>query len=83
MVVYLLHFNKPLHHARHYLGSATSLTKRLRQHRSGNGARLLEVLKDLGITWRLARVWVGDRELERRLKRQKNSPRFCPFCSGG
>lgn len=29
----------------------------------------------------LAEVWFGDRRLERQLKRQKNSPKFCPICA--
>jgi predicted GIY-YIG superfamily endonuclease len=78
--VYLIHFDTPLHHARHYLGWTTNLKARLEAHRRGNGARLMEVITEAGITWRLARTWEGGRELERHLKRQKNSPRFCPIC---
>ena len=53
------------------------------QHRAGNGARLMEVIKDAGIEWKLVRVWPGDRGLERRLKRRKNTPRrLCPVCRG-
>jgi predicted GIY-YIG superfamily endonuclease len=78
--VYLIHFDTPLHHARHYLGWTTDLEARLEAHRQGNGARLMEVITEAGITWKLARTWEGGRELERHLKRQKNSPRFCPIC---
>lgn len=31
MPVYLLYFNEPYHHARHYLSSADDLDERLRQ----------------------------------------------------
>jgi hypothetical protein len=34
-----------------------------------------------GIDWQLARTWLGDRDLERRLKRQHNAPRLCPVCN--
>jgi predicted GIY-YIG superfamily endonuclease len=79
--VYLLHFSRPLHHARHYLGSTSDLDQRLNEHRSGQGARLLEVITDLGISFELARTWEGDRKPERRLKNRHNAPRLCPICS--
>lgn len=50
-------------------------------HRLGRGARLCEVAKERGITFKVAEVWMGDRSLERQLKRQKNSRRFCPICN--
>jgi predicted GIY-YIG superfamily endonuclease len=78
--VYLLHFDRPYAHARHYLGYAADLDARLAQHASGNGARLLQVVMEAGISWTLARTWPGGREVEHRLKRQKNSPRLCPIC---
>ncbi len=81
--VYLIHFDKPYRHAQHYLGYTNDLDARLAAHASGNGARLMEVVANAGITWRLAQTWAGGRELERRLKRQKNSPRLCPICNGG
>ena len=80
--VYLLHFSRPLHHARHYLGSTSDLDARLAQHRAGRGARLLEVVIGLGITFEVTRTWDGDRQLERQLKRRKASPRLCPVCRG-
>jgi hypothetical protein len=81
--VYLAHFSTNLHHARHYLGFCNDLGQRMAQHRAGTGARLMEVLKQAGIEWKLVRVWPGDRGLERRLKRRKNTPRrLCPVCMG-
>lgn len=80
-MVYLLHFDQPYKHARHYLGSADDLDARLARHASGNGARLIEVISQAGITWRLARTWPGGRDLERQLKRRKNTPTLCPLCS--
>lgn len=79
-MVYLLHFQRRYRHAGHYLGWTANLRERLRAHRSGNGARLLEVITEAGINWTLARTWEGGRDLERRLKAQKNSPRLCPIC---
>jgi len=85
--VYLLHFHTKLHHAGHYLGSSSHLDTRLALHRAGNGARLMEVVSDAGISWELARLWECDcREaslaLERKLKHRHESPRLCPICRG-
>jgi predicted GIY-YIG superfamily endonuclease len=81
--VYLIHFLKPYKHARHYLGYSTNLDKRITDHLCGMGARLLEVVTDAGIEWRLVRTWPGDRELERQLKNRKDAPRLCPICNPG
>ena len=79
--VYLIHFNTPFKHARHYLGFSDDLNQRLTDHLCGKGSRLMEVVTDAGIEWTLARVWSGDRKFERRLKNRKNSPALCPICS--
>jgi|SRR5579885_862167 len=82
-VVYLIHFDQPYYHARHYLGTTNDLAHRLEQHRRGRrfgGARLMEVVTLQGITWRVARLWSGGRDVERQLKAQKNSCRLCPIC---
>jgi hypothetical protein len=55
----------------------------LAQHRSGNGARLMEIVTAAGIAWKVVRTWAGDRTFERSLKRRKNTPRrLCPVCRG-
>jgi predicted GIY-YIG superfamily endonuclease len=81
-VIYLLHFSEPYKHARHYVGFATNLDKRLESHARGTGARLLEVITQSGIRFQLARTWQGSRKDERAIKNQKNSPRLCPVCKG-
>jgi len=85
--IYLIHFDEPLGdlanprgQARHYLGFTTDLESRLDTHASGNGSAIMAAVTKAGISWRLARVWRGDRSAERRLKNQHNSPRFCPIC---
>ena len=80
--VYLIHFNRAYHHARHYLGFSTDLDKRITDHLCGMGARLMEVVTAAKIEWKVARTWSGDRKLERRLKNRKEAPALCPVCSG-
>lgn len=78
--VYLLHFDRPYHHARHYIGCTSNLAQRLRDHRAGRGARLMEVIVQAGISFRVARVWDGGRTVERKLKDRKNAGDLCPIC---
>lgn len=79
-VVYVIHFDVPYRHARHYTGWARDLEARRAAHRAGRGARLLEVLARAGIGWTLARTWDGSRSRERQLKRQGGASRRCPIC---
>jgi predicted GIY-YIG superfamily endonuclease len=79
--VYLLHFDRPYEHARHYLGWTDHLESRLEAHRAGRGANLLAVLKRAGIGFELARTWTpADRRRERQIKRQGGLSRSCPAC---
>lgn len=83
--VYLIHFTTPYCHARHYLGytSKTSPDERLNEHLNARfkGNALVYRAYAEGHDPRLAHVWVGvERDMERKLKRQKNISRFCPLC---
>jgi predicted GIY-YIG superfamily endonuclease len=79
--VYLLHFSESYKHAAHYLGwTSGPLEERLRQHQSGTGARLIEVVTNTGITFELARTWSGSRKDERGKKRQGGAGMLCPIC---
>jgi len=78
--IYLLHFDRPYRHARHYTGWASDLDTRLAEHTAGRGARLLAFITDAGIGWTLARIWTGTRARERGLKRQGGASRRCPHC---
>ena len=78
--VYLIHFNKPYRHARHYLGFTENLDKRITDHLCGMGARLMEVITNAKIEWKISRTWQGDRKLERRLK-NAHGPHLCPECN--
>lgn len=82
-MLYLLHFDKPYKHARHYLGfteSEETLQARLDAHLEGRGARLLEVITEHGIGFSLAVILDGDRTEERRLKNTAHPERICPLC---
>jgi hypothetical protein len=51
------------------------------EHLAGRGARLIEVITQAGIGFRLARTWPGvTRARERQLKRQGGASRHCPIC---
>lgn len=81
--VYLLHFSRPFKHARHYLGWADDIERRVAEHRSGNGraGRLCQVVVAEGIELALARTWEGaGRNEERRLKNRGGASRLCPIC---
>ncbi|MDE3097581.1 MAG: hypothetical protein KGK07_16465 [Chloroflexota bacterium] len=83
--VYLLHFDRAYKHARHYLGWTTDLEARLRRHRGegekdGRGSRLVEIVMAAGIDFEVARLWRGDRHLERRIK-GRGLAAYCPICS--
>jgi predicted GIY-YIG superfamily endonuclease len=79
-LVYLLHFDVPFKHARHYMGSTGDLEARLAEHASGRGARLLFWVHRAGIGWTLSRTWEGGRVRERQLKARGHG-RHCPICT--
>lgn len=79
--VYLIHFNEPLAHSNHYIGYTNNLEKRMDRHARDDGAKILKILKEKGIGWKVVKVWVGgDRKLEKRLKNRGGASRICPIC---
>jgi len=80
--VYLIHFDEPYKHAQHYIGWTTDVEQRILCHKSGGGARLLQVLNENGLNWQLVRVWEGvSRGFERKLKSMKKAWQYCPICN--
>ncbi len=80
-VNYLLHFTPPYRHARHYLGFADDLPRRLRRQATGRGANLVAVALAAGCSFELVWLRLGSRDDERRWKNQKAAPRLlCPVC---
>jgi len=83
-IIYLLHFEPPYKHAKHYLGWASdrSWLERLEQQTRGlaNCANLVRVAIDAGCTVVVARIWEGvDRNKERKMKKWGKS-HLCPIC---
>jgi hypothetical protein len=81
--IYILHFDVPDHHARHYVGYCAdgTLEQRVAGHRAGEGPRLMLAIELADIGFTVALNHPGDRHFERSLKRPKNTSRFCPLCS--
>jgi predicted GIY-YIG superfamily endonuclease len=79
-MIYLLHFDPPYKHAKHYLGYSADPVKRFERHKAGHGARLVKVAMAAGV--KMVLVWVksGNRKLERRLKGH-SSTRICTVCT--
>lgn len=80
--VYLIHFERPFRHARHYVGWSEQLEARLAHHRNGNGSRLMAAVTAAGIEWQVVRTWPGSRDDERRLHKLKGATKICPECAG-
>ena len=83
-VIYLLHFDAPLHKALHYLGQTklNRLEQRLREHAQGRGASITRALAARGIGFTLVRTWpMTATDMETKMKRRGHFKRLCPLCS--
>jgi len=83
-MIYLIHIDPPVSHAKHYLGWTTPerLAVRLRHHEQGKGARLLLAALERGALVRLVRLWRDGSILEeRRIKRTSRLAVHCPVCN--
>lgn len=86
-VIYLVHFERPFGHAKHYLGfTDLTLRERFARHKSlakiRRGSALLRAVLEAGIGFKVVRIWpAGDRNEERRMKGNGKSWR-CPVCCG-
>lgn len=83
--IYILHFDTPNAHAEHYCGSTESLKQRLEAHADQHGARLIEAIQEKGHSWRLGALATCTkttmRRIERSLKDNHNTPRYCQICN--
>lgn len=87
-MLYLLHFDPPFRHARHYLGfsegdSAGQVSVRVNRHIAGNGAKLTKHAVESGCELIHVLTMPGGRNEERRIKKSHNVPRLCPLCKAG
>lgn len=87
-MIYLLHFERAIGdhgnargQAQHYVGYADDVGARLAEHEAGHGAAITRHLVGEGIGWKLVRLWMGGRSLERRIKRRHDGPKLCPICN--
>jgi predicted GIY-YIG superfamily endonuclease len=80
-VIYMLHFDRPYRHARHYTGWTDDLLDRLDHHAKGTGARLVAVIWHAGIGFTLVRICEGTRRTERAIKNAGGVVRYCPCCT--
>lgn len=81
--VYVLHFEPPLKHARHYVGftDQADVAARLDDHLTGRGSPLVKAAVNAGSRVELAHVFVGaDRAFERRIKKSTDVCRWCRLC---
>jgi predicted GIY-YIG superfamily endonuclease len=84
--VYVIHFDKPYKHAKHYTGIAKNVEKRMKLHRSGNGSKLMAVLNrnNIGFKYNIIAEYDGYSEAkthEKHLKTKVKKPqRHCPIC---
>lgn len=85
-IVYILHLDTPLHHAKHYTGWSTNgrtIRRRLDHHANGTaGCKFTRALHEKGITFTVARLFKGvDRHFERALKNTHKVTKYCPICN--
>lgn len=83
MTVYLLHFDPPFRHARHYIGFTPEDTavRRIVEHLRGVGTPLVREAIKAGSQILVPHIWTGaPREFERWLKARRDTACWCPCC---
>lgn len=88
MPVYLLHFDQPFKHARHYCGyskTLESLERRIEAHRraranDGQHHRLMVAIAEAGIGFQVARVWPEGTQADERRQKRRGHASKCPIC---
>lgn len=84
-MIYILHIDPPLAHARHYVGwtKDADVARRVREHLEQTGRRpskLVAAALRAGRTVTLVGTLEGDRDFERRLKARNGASKYCPVC---
>lgn len=82
-MIYLIHFDKPVRSAKHYLGFCRDdrLDARMLEHARGEASHLTRAAVNNGTKLWLARTFEGgNRDLERTMKRHGHFKLMCPLC---
>lgn len=82
-IVYMLHFERPVGRARHYVGSAqaSAFRARLKRHKAGTGAALTSEAVKRGIAMRVSNIWPAEtRAREQEIKAAGKFSRHCVYC---
>jgi hypothetical protein len=80
-IVYVLHFDRPYAHARHYVGFTRNLDQRIARHRAGLSSPLMRAVRKARIGFKVARIWHGvTRRFERRVHHMQTKL-LCPLCT--
>lgn len=89
MAVYLLHFDTPFRHAKHYMGYARDdrMHARIDAHYAAKIGdhghhRLMQHVRAAGISFTLARVWLKATRTDERRMKNGGHARRCPICQG-
>lgn len=80
--IYLLHFDRPFGHAKHYLGWAENQnwSERIEQHRSGQGSKLMSYVIGAGIGFVVAKLWDNKTRHDERRWKARGKGQICPIC---
>lgn len=82
-MIYLLHFSAPVAGARHFLGFADDVDRRLAEHRAGQGANLTRIAVERGASLAVVMTVEGDRDAQRNYRRIYKGcfTALCPVCN--
>ena len=83
--LYIIHFNRSFHHARHYIGIAQDAKKRLKRHKAGDGSRLVRAVIYTDIKIRMNVIGEFEdfstaHQAEKVLKKKHSTKKYCPIC---
>ena len=84
--LYVIHFDRPYKHAKHYTGIAIDVEKRMKEHSGGYGAKLMKAIKENNIGFRYNIIgeypdYSSAKSEEKRLKTKVKQPKkYCPIC---
>jgi len=83
-MVYLLHFDRPFRHMRHYVGSVASLAEleQLLEHPTIRArSPILAAATLAGVQFSVGRVWRGGALRADLVRDQQNHARYCDICT--